>query len=300
MLARNMHENLGFSASISLITPATLRASAKMKKNILEIFPNFSLMVYGGVNYHPYELKMKELIGGEVDSIELFPASEGFIAYQDKQDAPGMLLNIDAGMFFEFVPSNEIGKENPTRLSLAEVETNVNYAVIVSSNAGLWAYDLGDTVKFVNLRPHRVMVTGRTKHFTSAFGEHVIAEEVESSLSMASSVLNIKVSEFHVAPQVNTQNNELPYHEWFIEFDNEIPELNQLRAILEKEMRRQNPYYDDLISGGVLQELKITVVPEHTFVMYMKNHGKLGGQNKLPRLANNRELADELTKMIAS
>lgn len=270
------------------------------KKNILEIFPNFSLLVYGGVNYHPYEMKMQELIGGHVDSIELFPASEGFIAFQDDQSSEGMLLNIDAGMFYEFIPVDEIGKSNPKRLSLTEVKLGVNYAIIISSNAGLWAYDLGDTVKFVSLEPHRVLVTGRTKHFTSAFGEHVIAEEVESSLSMASSVLNIQVNEFHVAPQVKPKDNELPYHEWLIEFSHETPDLNQLRAILEKEMRRKNPYYDDLIKGQVLQELKITVVPNKTFQLYMKSQGKLGGQNKLPRLANDRKIADEILKITST
>ncbi len=267
------------------------------KKNILEIFPNFSLMVYGGVNYHPYEVKMKELIGGDIDTVELFPASEGFIAYQDDIEEQGMLLNIHAGMFFEFIPASEIGSENPTRLSLGEVEKDVNYAIVISSNAGLWAYDLGDTVKFVSLDPHRVIVTGRTKHFTSAFGEHVIAEEVETALSTASSVLQVKVSEFHVAPMVKTTQGDLPYHEWFVEFSGEVPNLEQLKIILEKEMRRQNPYYDDLISGSVLQELKITVVPENTFKQFMKNQGKLGGQHKLPRLANDRIIADELTKI---
>lgn len=263
------------------------------KQTIKEIFPNFELFVFGGVNFAPYKSRFAELIGEEIPTIELYPASEGFLAYQDSQEAEGLRLNINSGIYFEFIKAEEYFTENPKRYALHEVELGVNYALILSNNAGLWAYSIGDTVKFVSLNPYRILVTGRIKHFTSAFGEHVIGEEVDRAMTHALTQLNFSVNEFHVAPQVQPTEG-LPYHEWIIEFNGEIPELNALQELLDNKMQEQNVYYKDLIVGSVLQKLKITPVKNGAFNAYMKSEGKLGGQNKIPRLANDRKLADAL------
>lgn len=263
------------------------------KQTIKEIFPNFELFVFGGVNFAPYKSRFAELIGEEIPTIELYPASEGFLAYQDSQEAEGLRLNINSGIYFEFIKADEYFSENPKRYALHEVELGVNYALILSNNAGLWAYSIGDTVKFVSLNPYRILVTGRIKHFTSAFGEHVIGEEVDRAMTHALTQLNFSVNEFHVAPQVQPSEG-LPYHEWIIEFNGEIPELNALQELVDNKMQEQNVYYKDLIVGSVLQKLKITPVKNGAFNAYMKSEGKLGGQNKIPRLANDRKLADAL------
>lgn len=263
------------------------------KQTIKEIFPNFELFVFGGVNFAPYKSRFAELIGEEIPTIELYPASEGFLAYQDSQEAEGLRLNINSGIYFEFIKAEEYFTENPKRYALNEVELGVNYALILSNNAGLWGYSIGDTVKFVSLNPYRILVTGRIKHFTSAFGEHVIGEEVDRAMSHALSKLSFSVNEFHVAPQVQPTEG-LPYHEWIIEFNGEVPDLNALQTLLDNKMQEQNVYYKDLIVGSVLQKLKITPVKNGAFNAYMKSQGKLGGQNKIPRLANDRKLADAL------
>jgi len=263
------------------------------KQTIKEIFPNFELFVFGGVNFAPYKSRFTELIGEEIPTIELYPASEGFLAYQDSQEAEGLRLNINSGIYFEFIKADEYFTDNPKRYALHEVELGVNYALILSNNAGLWAYSIGDTVKFVSLNPYRIIVTGRIKHFTSAFGEHVIGEEVDRAMSHALTQLHFSVNEFHVAPQVQTAEG-LPYHEWIIEFNGEEPNLLALQEIIDNKMQEQNVYYKDLIVGSVLQKLKITPVKNGAFNAYMKSQGKLGGQNKIPRLANDRKLADAL------
>lgn len=265
---------------------------------ISDIFPNLSLLVYGGVNYKPYEKKISEVVGKEIDHIELYPASEGFIAFQDSRNEDGMLLNTNSGIFYEFIKTEEFFNENRKRLSLKDVEINVNYAIIISSNAGLWAYSLGDTVKFVSLNPYRITVTGRIKHFTSAFGEHVIAEEVEEAVKLAMDQLGANILEFHVAPQVNPANNQLPYHEWFIEFEVIPADIKELSTYIDEYMQKRNPYYKDLREGNILTELIIRQVEKHGFNNYMKSVGKLGGQNKLPRLSNDRVIADSLKNYI--
>ncbi len=258
-----------------------------------KIFKNFNLFIYGGVNYEPYRAKFENLIGRKVDSIELFPASEGFFAYQDSQKEKGMLLLLNAGIFYEFVKLEEIFKENPKRYTIDEVELKVNYALIISTNAGLWAYNIGDTVQFTSLKPYRIIVSGRIKHYISAFGEHVIGKEVETALQEAIQGSNISINEFTVAPQI-TPGVGLPYHEWFIEFENQPQDLNAFSEAIDEAMRKQNVYYDDLIVGKVLQKLKITKVKKNGFQDYMKSIGKLGGQNKIPRLSNDRTIVDKL------
>ena len=269
------------------------RLVEKSGKKVGELFPNFSVMVQGGVNYEPYKSKLIETIGRNVDTIELFPASEGFFAFQDALNIQGMLLNTNSGIFFEFIPVSEIGNEKPTRLMLKDVELGVNYALIISSNAGLWAYSIGDTVKFVSLEPYRIIVSGRIKHFISAFGEHVIGEEVESAMLSACAAMNVKLIEFTVAPYVSS-NDAKSYHEWFIEFEHAPADLNAFALLIDDHLRKKNVYYDDLITGNILDRLKISAVQKNGFVDFMKSIGKLGGQNKVPRLSNDRIIAEGL------
>ena len=269
----------------------------KTGKKIKDIFPDFSVMVQGGVNFEPYKAKLFESIGKKIDTIELYPASEGFFAFQDSQFEDGLLLNTDSGIFYEFVPVEEIAKENPTRLTLKDVELNKNYVLIVSSNAGLWAYNIGDTVKFVSKNPYRILVTGRVKHFISAFGEHVIGEEVEGALLNAAETENIKITEFTVAPNIS-KTGAKSFHEWFVEFEKAPANLKEFAQKVDMNLRKKNVYYDDLIKGNILQPLKIRIIQKNGFINYMKSVGKLGGQNKVPRLSNDRKLATELEKWV--
>lgn len=274
------------------------KLTEKTGKKIKDIFPNFSVMVQGGVNFEPYKAKLFESIGKPIDCIELFPASEGFFAFQDSQTEAGLLLNTNSGIFFEFIPVNEIANENPSRLFLKDVKLNENYVLIVSTNAGLWAYNVGDTVKFVSLDPYRIVVTGRVKHFISAFGEHVISEEVESALMSAAKQNGVQITEFTVAPFIS-KNGTKSYHEWFVEFENQPADLPNFSRMVDDNLRKKNVYYDDLVKGSILDDLKITVMQKNGFINYMKSIGKLGGQNKVPRLSNDRKIADELKNFTA-
>jgi len=265
----------------------------KTGKIIKDIFPKFDLFIYGGVNYEPYRKSFEKLIGKQVDGVELYPASEGFIAYQDSQKEEGMLLCVNHGIFYEFIPTDEFFSENPSRISLVDVKVGVNYVIILNTDAGLWAYNIGDTIKFVSVDPYRIVVSGRIKHFTSAFGEHVIAEEVEKSLEKTIEKYTAQVNEFHVAPVVNPENG-LPYHEWLIEFESQAENLALFTKMLDDELQNLNTYYKDLIRGGILRPLQVTIIPKNGFRNYMKSIGKLGGQNKVPRLANDRKIADKL------
>jgi hypothetical protein len=265
----------------------------KNHKNISELFPNFSLFIYGGVNYEPYRSKFEELIGKKIDSIELYPSSEGFFAYQDKQHVKGMLLLLNAGIFYEFIKVDEFFEDEPKVYTIGDVKIDVNYVMIISNNAGLWRYNVGDTIMFTSTKPYRVMVSGRIKHFTSAFGEHVIAKEVEQAIQEASEKHLAQISEFTVAPQVEPSKG-LPYHEWFIEFQKEPKDLEAFAQTIEDSVREQNAYYDDLIKGKILRKLVITKVEKDGFQNFMKARGKLGGQNKVPRLSNDRDIAQQL------
>jgi len=265
----------------------------KTGKTISELFPNFNFFIYGGVNFEPYKSKFESLIGKKIDYVELYPASEGFIAFQDSLTEKGMLLQFDSGMFYEFIPASEFYDEKPTRLSIKEVQLDVNYVIILNTNAGLWGYNIGDTVEFTSLKPYRIKVTGRIKHFISAFGEHVIAKEVEKALQDALEGTNYTISEFTVAPQVNPKEG-LPYHEWFIEFEKSPDNLKDFAQKVEASMQKQNSYYFDLIDGKILRPLVITLVKKGGFHEYMKSIGKFGGQNKIPQLSDNRKIAEVL------
>jgi len=265
----------------------------KHQKPIDKIFPNFSLFIYGGVNYEPYRSKFEELIGSKKDSIELYPSSEGFFAYQDKQNEKGMLLLLNAGIFYEFIKADEFFEDKPKILTIKDVEIEVNYVMVISNNAGLWRYNVGDTIMFTSTKPYRVMVSGRIKHFTSAFGEHVIAKEVEQAIQEASQKHQAQISEFTVAPEVDPEKG-LPYHEWFIEFQKEPNNLAAFANTIDDSVRKQNSYYDDLIQVNILRKLVITKIEKDGFQSFMKAKGKLGGQNKIPRLSNDRDIAGQL------
>ncbi|MFT7072796.1 MAG: hypothetical protein ACJAX3_001779 [Patiriisocius sp.] len=264
------------------------------EKKVGDLYKNFELFIYGGVNFEPYRAKFETLIGRKVPGIELFPASEGFFAFQDSQKEKGMLLQLDSGIFYEFVKADEFFGESPQRLTIGQVQLDVNYVMIISTNAGLWAYNLGDTVQFTSLTPYRVVVSGRIKHFISAFGEHVIGKEVETAMRAAMETFEFSISEFTVAPQTNPKEGELAYHEWFIEFETTPEDFSAVGDYLDKALQGQNSYYKDLVEGGMLQPIKITSLKRNAFQQYMKSQGKLGGQNKVPRLANDRKIADAL------
>lgn len=275
------------------------RLVEKTGKKAGELFPNLSIYVYGGVNFEPYRSKIFDSFGKSIDGIETYPASEGFIAYQDRRNEEGMLLLLNSGVFYEFVPVSEYFSEKPTRLSIEEVELGVNYAVIMSTNAGLWAYSIGDTVKFVSKKPYRIVVSGRIKHFLSAFGEHVIGEEIDKAMRDACAKHpETLVTEFTVAPQVAPKEG-LPYHEWFVEFDNLPHDLKGFMKDLNEALVKYNVYYSDLILGNILRPLVLNIMNKNAFIEYMKSIGKLGGQNKLPRLSNDRKIADALQAYIS-
>lgn len=267
-------------------------------KKIKDIFPNFKLFVYGGVNYEPYRARLEESIGFAIDSIETYPASEGFIAYQNSQKDKSLLLLVDSGVFYEFIPVDEFFDKNPTRISIKDVELNKNYVLIMNTNAGLWGYNIGDTIKFVSRDPYNIVVTGRIKHYISAFGEHVIGEEVEQALLGAAREEGLDIVEFTVAPQVTPPTGELPYHEWFVEFGNEPKDLQAFAMKVDKALQQKNIYYFDLIEGNILQPLIIRKLKKDAFIDYMRSQGKLGGQNKVPRLSNDRKIANELKNYI--
>jgi hypothetical protein len=267
-------------------------------KKIKDVFPHFELFIFGGVNFEPYKAKLFETIGRKIDSIELYPASEGFIAYQDSQSEEGMLLLLNSGIFFEFIAADEYFDENPTRIDISGVELNKNYALIINSNAGLWGYSIGDTIKFTSLKPHRIVVSGRIKHFISAFGEHVIGEEVEKAMKYAiMKHPETEVAEFTVAPQVSPADG-LPYHEWLIEFAHVPNNLEDFAADLDYKMTELNVYYKDLIEGAILRPLVINSLRTNAFIDYMRSIGKLGGQNKVPRLSNDRKIADAVSSEV--
>jgi len=297
IIEETVNENMTIIAGIpSWVQMYFEKLQQKTGKQIGEIFKNFNLFIFGGVNYEPYRAKFEKLIGRKVDSIELYPASEGFFAFQDKQDEKGMLLQLNSGIFYEFIKADEFFEENPKRITIKDVEVGVNYVMIISTNAGLWAYNLGDTIEFTSTKPYRIIVSGRIKHFISAFGEHVIGKEVEQAMNEATANTDIRVSEFTVAPQI-TPETGLPYHEWFVEFENAPENLSALAKQLDESLQKQNTYYFDLITGKVLQPLKISAIKKDGFTTYMKSIGKLGGQNKIPRLSNDRKIANALNEL---
>ena len=299
IVKETVNENMTVIAGIpSWVQMYFEKLNTATNKKIGDLYKNFQLFIYGGVNYKPYRAKFENLIGRRVDSIELFPASEGFFAYQNSQKEKGMLLLLNGGIFYEFIRSDKFYKKHPKRITLKDVELRVNYVMIISTNAGLWGYNLGDTVQFVSLNPFKIIVSGRIEHFISAFGEHVIGKEVEEAIQEAMQATEARANEFTVAPETAPKNNELPYHEWLIEFEKEPKDLERFISILDKSLQRQNSYYFDLIKGKILQKPKVTMIKIGGFKGYMKSIGKLGGQNKVQRLADNRKVANALIPFV--
>lgn len=295
--AETLNENMTL---ISGIPPWLIMYFEKLiqlsgKKTVKEIFPNLQLMVYGGVNYQPYQKQIDALIGEKIFCIETYPASEGFIAFSDLDTEKGLLLNLDAGIYYEFIEADKSISANTETLSIAEVELHKNYSIVITSDAGLWRYLIGDTIRFVSLNPYRMVITGRTKQFLSAFGEHVITEEVENAIQKVCYDLNSTVAAFTVAPNFGDESG-LPFHEWFIEFE-KLPDNRELFAKkLDIEMQNRNIYYKDLVQGKVLQPLRINFLPKKTFYDFYNRIGKLGGQNKVLRLSNNRDYVEQLIR----
>ena len=295
-----MEENMTIIGGIpSWVQMYFERLIHKSGKSVGELFPNFSLFVYGGVNFEPYRGVFKKLIGRVPDSIEFYPASEGFFAYQDAQDDRGLLLLLNHGIFYEFISADTFFEKEPKLYSLEEVELGINYVMIISTTAGLWRYNIGDTIQFTSLAPYKVIVSGRIKHFISAFGEHVIVSEVEQALqeAVAADEADVIIREFTVAPQVKPETG-LPYHEWFIEFDQVPKDMEAFSLRTDKAMQQKNIYYNDLITGKVLRPLVIRKVFKDGFKNYMKSIGKLGGQNKVPRVSDNRKIANALSSFL--
>ena len=268
----------------------------KTNKQISEVFPNFNLLIYGGVNFRPYKNKFFSLIGKEVDSIELFPASEGFFAFQDKQDSNDLLLILNAGIFYEFIDVEDFRENRLERISLQNVKKDINYVMIISSSAGLWGYNTGDTIRFTSTNPYRIVVTGRLKQSLSAFGEHVIVKEVEQAIEQAILKTGNLVVEFTVAPRFKSRSSPA-CHEWFIEFDGNVDEINNFKNLLDYELQKQNKYYRDLIEGKIIDKPLIRKIIKGGFKKYMSSIGKLGGQNKVPKIADNRKIADSLKNL---
>jgi len=262
-------------------------------KPVGEIFPRLSVLIHGGVNFEPYRKKFAALLGRKIDMLETYPASEGFIAFRSDPGARDLMLLTDHGIFYEFIPMDKIREEGDHRIPLAEVKPGIDYALLLTTNAGLWSYMIGDVVRFTSVRPYRLQVTGRVNHFISAFGEHVIAKETETALSRAAAKTGAVINAFSVAPQI-TPAKGLPYHEWLIEFEQEPENPALFRDILDQSMQKQNIYYADLIKGKILRPPVISFVRKGGFHHYMAAAGKLGGQNKIPVLKNDRSLADFL------
>ena len=269
----------------------------KTGKKISEIFPNLELLCHGGVNFQPYKSNLFNSIGKEIDTLETFPASEGFFAYQDDLDSDDLLLQVNSGIFFEFIELNNLNNENPKRISIDEIKLNTNYAILITSNAGLWSYNIGDTIKFTNINPLKIKVSGRTKQYIPAFGEHVIVDEVERSLKKTCEKFNeVEIVEFTVGPRIMNQKSR-SHHEWFIEFKSQPFNFKDFENELDFNMKKLNIYYKDLRKDKILSRLKITKAKKKSFINFMKSIGKLGGKNKVPRLSNNIKLIEKIKKL---
>jgi hypothetical protein len=300
-----MHEALGCDLTlISGIPPWLLlffdHIIKRTGEKIGKVFPQLSVVVHGGVNFQPYEEAMVEAIGRPIDFIETYAATEGFIAFQDNVPFPGMRINLMGSLFYEFIPAEDIDSQNPRRMRLEEVQTGQNYNIILTSTAGLWAYDIGDTVKFISKNPYRLVVTGRSKHYISAFGEHVIVEQAEAALAQALAHMGLKIKEYTVAPLIHPPKGSLPHHEWFIEFETTPESLNQFAVVLEEHLGKRNIIYNGLVTKKIIQPLTVHSIRRNGFKDYMDSIGKLGGQNKVPRLLNDRRIADALPPYIIS
>ncbi|HKI89164.1 MAG TPA: GH3 auxin-responsive promoter family protein [Draconibacterium sp.] len=269
------------------------------KNNILEVWPNMEVFTYGGINFEPYREQFKKLIpSDQMHYMETYNASEGFFGIQDNPHRNDMLLMLDYGIYYEFIPMKEWNKVKPSVLTLEEVEIGENYAIVISTNAGLWRYIIGDTIKFTNKYPYKIKVTGRTKHFINAFGEEVIIDNAEKALQIACRQTRAIITEYTAGPVFMTKNNK-GAHQWIIEFENPPDDLDHFITILDNSLKTLNSDYEAKRHKNLnLEKPHVVVAPKGTFYTWMKNRGKAGGQNKIPRLSNDRKYLDELLKMM--
>lgn len=268
------------------------------KKNLLEVWPNLELYFHGAVNFTPYREQFKKLIpNDEMYYLETYNASEGFFGIQDTEEPGDMLLMLDYGIFYEFLPLEHLHDENPETLTLDEVELNKNYALIITTNAGLWRYMIGDTIRFSSMSPFRIQITGRTKHFINAFGEELIIDNAERALAEACSQTGAIIRDYTAAP-IYFNDKECGAHEWLIEFEKHPAEFDRFVDLLDETLRRVNSDYDaKRFKDMALRRPQVKIVAQNTFFNWMKGKGKIGGQHKVPRLANNREYVDSILKM---
>jgi hypothetical protein len=269
------------------------------KDNLLEVWPNLEFYFHGAVNFKPYREQFKKLIPSDsMYYLETYNASEGFFGIQDQPNSEEMLLMLDYGIYYEFLPMEDINKEDPKTLSLDEVQLNKNYALIISTNAGLWRYMIGDTIKFTSLTPHRIQITGRTKHFINAFGEELIIDNAEKGLLKACSETGAIIRDYTACP-IYFKGNNAGGHEWIIEFEVKPDNLERFTDVMDQTLREINSDYDaKRYKDMALSRPKLHLAPDGTFYEWMKSRGKLGGQHKVPRLANDRGYVDEILKLL--
>jgi hypothetical protein len=270
------------------------------KQSMLEVWPNLEVFFHGAVAFAPYKNLFKSLIPGEqMKYWETYNASEGFFGIQDQKDSEDLLLMLDYGVFYEFIPMEEVDKEFPDAIGLQDVEIGKNYAMVITTNAGLWRYNIGDTIKFTSTSPYRIRISGRTKHFINAFGEEVIIENAETAITRACELTGAVIDNFTAAP-IYLEKSKRGGHEWIIEFRTQPTSLNEFTAVLDNTLRKVNSDYDAKRAHDIaLVAPKIHSVSEGTFYNWMKKRGKLGGQNKVPRLSNSREFVDDILAMVA-
>jgi hypothetical protein len=270
------------------------------KSTITEVWPNLELFIHGGVSFEPYREQYKRIIpSSRMNYMETYNASEGFFAIQDDPSSADMLLMLDYGVFYEFILAGNTEVENPLTIPLWEVETGVNYAMVISTNGGLWRYMIGDTVMFTSRNPYKIRITGRTKHFINAFGEEVIIDNAERAIKEACFATGAIISDYTAGPIFMSENQSKGAHQWLIEFNTKPDDLDKFITTLDQELQHLNSDYEaKRYKNATLEGPHVQVVPDGTFMQWMRERGKVGGQNKVPRLSNNREYLDGLLRSI--
>ncbi|MBD0286172.1 MAG: GH3 auxin-responsive promoter family protein [Flavisolibacter sp.] len=275
-----------------------LRALPKITgKHFKDHFPNFQLLLLSGMDYAPYLPEIREYIRPPFDVLETYPSTEGFIAYGDRVEERGMQMVLNKGIFYEFVPVTELYKDNPKRICLTDVQVGINYALVLNTNAGLWGYVNGDTVRFKTVFPHRFEITGRIAQYISAFGEHVTLEEADKSISEAVNETGTTLVDYTVAPNIK-KDGSIPYHEWFVEFGKPPADIAAFEKLLDKKICNRNFSYKDLVVNKAIEPLKINIVRPNGFIDFLRHTGKTGLQQKVPHLSNDYKLANRLKEIL--
>jgi len=298
MVRQSIRENVTAIVAMPISLLSYLRTLENLTaKSFDEHFPNFKLLMFSGMDYKPFLPEIRRFMPSSFTILESYPSTEGFIAYQDRAEESGMQLVLDNGIFYEFVPVDEIHLEKPTRISLKDVEIGRNYALVLNTNAGLWGYIIGDVVRFKTLHPHRIEITGRIGQFISAFGEHVIVEETDTSIAEIADKLGCTIVNYTVAPHFGVGRSCL-YHEWFIEFGIPPKDLGRFASLLDDRLMECNSNYKDCVQRKAITSLEITVIPENGFKDFMHKTGKVGMQQKMPHLTNDYALAKQLKTIL--